>query len=158
LRQPRVWVLGLVYFGILVGNYGVGFWLPQIVKGLGNLTNFEVGLTTALPYAAAAVTMYLWGSHSDRVRERTWHVAIPAFVGALGLALSAYWGDMPVLAFAALCLSVMGCYSALPVFWTLPTRCSRQRRGCRHRARELDRQHRRISSDPRSSVSSASDQ
>jgi nitrate/nitrite transporter NarK len=55
------------------------------------------------------------------VRERTWHVAIPAFVGALGLALSAYWGDMPVLAFAALCLSVMGCYSALPVFWTLPT-------------------------------------
>jgi MFS transporter, ACS family, tartrate transporter len=121
LREPRVWVLGLVYFGILVGNYGVGFWLPQIVKGLGNLSNFEVGLATALPYGAAALTMYLWGSHSDRVRERTWHVAIPAFVGALGLALSAYWGNMPLLAFAALCLSVMGCYSSLPVFWTLPT-------------------------------------
>ena len=121
LRNPRVWVLGLVYFGILVGNYGVGFWLPQIIKGLGNLTNFEVGLVTALPYAAAALTMYLWGSHSDRVRERTWHVALPAFVGALGLALSASWSDMPVLSLAALCLCVMGCYSALPVFWTLPT-------------------------------------
>ena len=105
---------------------GNGLLLPrliraQIVKGLGNLSNFEVGLATALPYAAAALTMYLWGSHSDRVRERTWHVAIPAFVGALGLALSAYWGDTPALALAALCLCVMGCYAALPVFWTLPT-------------------------------------
>ncbi|HKQ13481.1 MAG TPA: MFS transporter [Steroidobacteraceae bacterium] len=121
LREPRVWFLGLVYFGMLVGTYGVGFWLPQIVKRLGNLSNFEVGLTTALPYAIAAATMYLWGRHSDRTRERTWHVALAAFVGALGLALSAYWSDMPVLAFAALCLSVMGSYSALPVFWTLPT-------------------------------------
>ena len=121
LREPRVWILGLVYFGMLVGTYGIGFWLPQIVKGLGDLSNFEIGLATALPYAVAALTMYVWGSHSDRVRERTWHVALPTFVGALGLALSAYWGDMPVLALAALCLSVMGCYSALPVFWTLPT-------------------------------------
>ena len=81
----------------------------------------EVGLATALPYAAAALTMYLWGRHSDLSRERTWHVALPAFVGALGLALSAYWSGVPALALAALCLTVMGCYAALPVFWTLPT-------------------------------------
>jgi ACS family tartrate transporter-like MFS transporter len=121
LRSPRVWFFGLIYFGMLVGMYGFGFWLPQIVKGLGNLSNFEVGLATALPYAAAALTMFLWGRHSDRTGERTWHIALPAFVGALGLALSAYWGGTPVLALAALCLSAMGCYSALPVFWTLPT-------------------------------------
>ncbi len=121
LRQPRVWAFGLVYFGMLVGMYGFGFWLPQIVKGLGNLSNFEVGLATALPYAAAALTMYLWGRHSDRTGERTWHIALPAFAGAAGLALSAYWGSSPVLALAALCLSAMGCYAALPVFWRLPT-------------------------------------
>ena len=121
LREPRVWFLGLVYFGMLVGTYGVGFWLPQIVKGLGNLSYFEVGLATALPYAVAALTMYLWGSHSDRSGERTWHVALPTFVGALGLAFSAYWGNTPALALAALCVCVMGLYSALPVFWTMPT-------------------------------------
>jgi MFS transporter, ACS family, tartrate transporter len=121
LSEPRVWGFGLIYFGMLVGMYGFGFWLPQIVKGLGTLTNFEVGLATALPYAIAALTMYLWGRHSDRTGERTWHIVLPAFVGAVGLALSAYWGDVPVLALAALCLSAVGCYSALPVFWTLPT-------------------------------------
>jgi ACS family tartrate transporter-like MFS transporter len=121
LREPRVWGFGLVYFGMLVGMYGLGFWLPQIVKGLGDLTNFEVGLAAALPYAAAAIAMYLWGRHSDATGERTWHIALPAFVGAVGLVLSAYWGGSPVLALAALCLSAMGCYAALPVFWTLPT-------------------------------------
>jgi len=65
--------------------------------------------------------MYLWGRHSDGTGERTWHIALPAFVGAVGLVLSAYWSGSPVLALAALCLSAMGCYAALPVFWTLPT-------------------------------------
>ncbi|HKU13063.1 MAG TPA: MFS transporter [Steroidobacteraceae bacterium] len=121
LREPRVWFLGVVYFGMLVGMYGFGFWLPQIVKTLGNLSNFEVGLAVALPYAAAALAMYLWGRHSDRTGERTWHIALPAFAGAIGLAASAYWGNVPVIALTALSLGAMGIYAALPVFWTLPT-------------------------------------
>jgi MFS transporter, ACS family, tartrate transporter len=121
LREPRVWFFGLIYFGMLVGMYGFGFWLPQIIKGFGNLSNFQVGFATALPYVAAALTMYFWGKHSDRTRERTWHIALPAFVGAVGLALSAYLGGTPALALAALTLSAMGCYAALPIFWTLPT-------------------------------------
>jgi MFS transporter, ACS family, tartrate transporter len=121
LREPRVWLLGLVYFGLLVGMYGYGFWLPQIVKGFGELSNLEVGFISAIPYAAAAVTMFLWSRHSDRTSERTWHIALPAFVGALGLAASAYFGNNPALALAALSLSAIGVYAALPVFWTLPT-------------------------------------
>jgi ACS family tartrate transporter-like MFS transporter len=121
LRAPRVWFLGLVYFGLLVGMYGYGFWLPQIVKGFGELSNLEVGFISAIPYAAAALTMFLWSRHSDRTGERTWHIALPAFVGACGLAASAYFGNSPALALAALSLSAIGVYAALPVFWTLPT-------------------------------------
>ena len=121
LRESRVWLLGLVYFGLLVGMYGYGFWLPQIVKGFGELSNLEVGFISAIPYAAAAFTMFLWSRHSDRTGERTWHIALPAFVGAVGLAASAYFGNSPALALAALSLSAIGVYAALPVFWTLPT-------------------------------------
>jgi nitrate/nitrite transporter NarK len=74
-----------------------------------------------VPYAAAALTMYFWGRHSDSTGERTWHIALPAFVGAIGLTASAYFSDTPVLALAALSLSAIGLYAALPVFWTLPT-------------------------------------
>jgi MFS transporter, ACS family, tartrate transporter len=121
LRESRVWLLGLVYFGLLVGMYGYGFWLPQIVKGFGELSNLEVGFISAIPYAAAAFTMFLWSRHSDRTGERSWHIALPAFVGAVGLAASAYFGNSPALALAALSLSAIGVYAALPVFWTLPT-------------------------------------
>jgi ACS family tartrate transporter-like MFS transporter len=65
--------------------------------------------------------MFLWSRHSDRTGERTWHIALPAFVGALGLAASAHFGNNPALALAALSLSAIGVYAALPVFWTLPT-------------------------------------
>jgi MFS transporter, ACS family, tartrate transporter len=121
LREPRVWMFGLIYFGMLVGMYGFGFWLPQIVKGFGNLSNLEVGGIAALPYSVAAVAMFFWGRHSDKTRERVWHVAIAAFVGAAGLALSAQLDSTPLLALLALGLSAVGIYAALPVFWTLPT-------------------------------------
>ena len=121
LSEPRVWLLGLVYFGMVTSLYGLGFWLPQIVKGFGNLSNLEVGFVSAIPYAVGALTMYLWGHHSDRTGERTWHIALPAFVGAVGLVLSAYLGGTPLLALTALCVTAMGCYAALPVYWTLPT-------------------------------------
>jgi ACS family tartrate transporter-like MFS transporter len=121
LLDGRVWLLGLVYLGMVTSLYGFGFWLPQIVKGFGDLSNLEVGFVSAIPYAVGALSMYLWGRHSDRTGERIWHVALPAFVGAVGFLLSAYWGDVPMLALAALCLTAMGCYPALPVYWTLPT-------------------------------------
>lgn len=121
LLEPRIWLLGAIYFGLLVGLYGFGLWLPQILKGLGRLSNLEVGLIAAVPYSIAAVAMYAWGRHSDRSGERTWHVALPAFAGAAGLSLSAGLSGPAAAALAALSLSAAGIYAALPIFWTLPT-------------------------------------
>jgi ACS family tartrate transporter-like MFS transporter len=121
LTDPRVWFLGLLYFGLVVGLYGFGFWLPQIIQGVGDLSNFAVGIVAAIPYAIAAVAMYWWGRHSDATGERNRHIAIAAFVGAFGLASSAQLIESPVLGLAALSLAAAGIYAALPVFWTLPT-------------------------------------
>src|SRR5256885_288347 len=43
-RNPRVWVLAVVYFTIPVALYAMGFWLPQIIKSTGNRSDFAVGL------------------------------------------------------------------------------------------------------------------
>ena len=42
LTDPRVLILGAVQFGFLVGSYGVGIWLPQIMK-VGHLSNLQIG-------------------------------------------------------------------------------------------------------------------
>jgi len=90
LADRRVWRLAVLYFVLVTGLYGVGLWLPQIVKGLSGLGDVMVGIVSAVPYVAAAAGMVLVGRHSDRTGERRWHVAGPAFVGALGLAFVAY--------------------------------------------------------------------
>ncbi len=120
-KSVRVWLFGLMYFGIVISVYGLTLWLPQIIKEFGGLTNIEVGFLTAVPYALAAAAMYLWGAHSDSTGERTWHVAAPALVGGIALAFSAYLGAAPALAFVALVVASIGIYATLPSFWTLPT-------------------------------------
>ena len=117
----RVWIFTLMYFGVVTGLYGVTMWLPQIVKGFGGLSNFEIGLLTMIPYTFAALAMYFWGAHSDTTGERTWHVAIPALMGGVGLTASALLGGVPALDFVALTVGAIGVYVVIPVFWTLPT-------------------------------------
>ena len=121
LMNPRVVLFGFMYFGIVIGLYGFSFWLPQIIKGFGGLSNWQVGLITMIPSAFAAVTMYLWGRHSDRTGERVWHVFLPAVIGGTSLAISGFLTGTPALALIALTIGAMGIYAALPTFWTLPT-------------------------------------
>jgi MFS family permease len=121
LMNPRVVLFGFMYFGIVIGLYGFSFWLPQIIKGFGGLSNWQVGLITMIPSAFAAVTMYLWGRHSDKTGERVWHVFLPAVIGGTSLAISGFLTGTPALALVALTIGAMGIYAALPTFWTLPT-------------------------------------
>src|SRR5436190_15617622 len=75
LTDRRVIVLSLAYLGIVIGLYGVGLWLPQIIKSMG-FSTIEVGYVIAAPYVFAAVAMLLWGRHSDAGGERVWHVSL----------------------------------------------------------------------------------
>ena len=119
LVHPRVLGLGVVYFGIATGMYGLTFWLPQIVKAFG-LSNTMTGFVTAVPYVVAVVVMLLWGRHSDATRERVWHIAIPAFAG--GCALIAGTSATTLLpAMALITIAACGVFTAMPLFWTLPT-------------------------------------
>ena len=49
LLNPRVIGLGFVYMGITVPLYGLSFFLPQIIKGFGGLSNVEIGFINAFP-------------------------------------------------------------------------------------------------------------
>jgi MFS transporter, ACS family, tartrate transporter len=120
LCNSRVWLLGLVYFALLICLYGFGFWLPGIIQCLGAFSHQEVGLLTLLPNLIGAATMYGWARHSGVANERRWHFAIPALAAALGLAVASQTGQ-PAVALVALTLAAVGFYVTLPVFWTLPT-------------------------------------
>jgi len=121
LLHPRVWLLGAVYFALLTALYGFNFWLPQVIQSLGTLTHREIGLLTLLPNVVAASAIYGWGRHSDLIGERRWHVALPAFLAAVGLTLASAKFAPPPIVVGALILGAVGIYGTLPAFWTFPT-------------------------------------
>ena len=119
LVNPRVLGLSLVYFGAVATNYGLGFFLPQIVKAFG-LNIFLTTLVSATPYVVGTIGMVWWGRRSDRVAERRFHTAFPLFLAAAGIAVSTALDD-PLLKMISFCIAGFGIFACLPVFWTLPT-------------------------------------
>jgi MFS family permease len=114
-------MFSLTYFSFVMGLYGVSFWLPTIIKATGVTDAFMIGLLSAIPFAAAVVAMVFVARSADKQRERRWHIALPAFAGAVGLVLSVVWAHNTVLAMASLTLATMGILTTLPLFWSLPT-------------------------------------
>ncbi|MDR3098333.1 MAG: MFS transporter [Paraburkholderia sp.] len=122
LREPTLWLLFCTSFLYNVGNYGLIFWMPTMIKALGSLSNFAIGLVSAVPYLVASVAMVMNAQHSVRTGERRWHTAAPVIVGGMALLASVGMRAHPVLAVACLTFGVAGIMSTLAMFWSLPSR------------------------------------
>ena len=120
LTNPRILLLSLIYFFFTMGLYGVSFWLPTIVKASGISDPLDIGLLSAIPYAAATAAMILVGQSSDARGERRWHLALPGAIGALGLCVSVAYANNTAVAMLALTIGTMGIMTTISQFWTLP--------------------------------------
>jgi MFS transporter, ACS family, tartrate transporter len=122
LTNPRVLALAAVYFGAVAANYGVGYFLPTIVKGFG-LTNAQTGWVAAIPYVIGTVGMVWYGHRSDRTMERKGHAAVALAIAAIGIggAAVAASNGASFIEMALLSFGAFGVFAVLPIFWTLPT-------------------------------------
>lgn len=121
LGMPVTWICALLWFCLLSGNYGVMFWLPQIVHGLSGLDALSVGFVVALPWLGGAIGLYVNARHSDRTQERYFHVAVPAVVGAAGL-IAAWLLGPGIPGLLALLIGGTCVGSTVAPFWAIPTR------------------------------------
>jgi MFS family permease len=120
LRSARVWQMCLIYFCFVLGQYGLNFWMPTLIKAAGIKGNFHIGLVSAIPYIVTLVVMISLGISGDRMRERRWHLAVPATLSAIGFVVAATSGNI-TLSIAALSVAAAGTISCSPMFWPMPT-------------------------------------
>jgi D-galactonate transporter len=120
-RSAPVWLLSLAYFGITAGNYGITFWLPQIIKDTITSDPQAIGWISVIPWAVAVVAMNVWGHHSDATGERRWHMALAGAIGAAALAASVIPGISGPAGIAALVVAASALMCQFAVFWALPT-------------------------------------
>jgi MFS family permease len=124
MRSGRVWVLGVIYFGFIYGLYALAFFLPTIINGFQEQFGtkfdvFEKGLITAIPYVPAAIVLYLWSRDASKRGVKTWHIAVPAFVGAVSVPVALFMPG-PAATIAVITVTACAIFAALPNFWTVP--------------------------------------
>lgn len=120
IGDRRLWLMAAIYFCVVLGQYGLTFWLPTIVRKAGVSDPLWVGIFTAIPYLCALVALPLIGMSADRRRERRFHLAIPMLIAAAGFAALPALGSV---AASIICLSVAaaGILASSSQFWSLPT-------------------------------------
>jgi MFS family permease len=119
-RNRNVWLMTVSNFALLGSTYGVSFWLPQIVHGLGVRTPVMNGLVTAIPFACAAIAMVWAARHSDRTGKRKIYVIAFSLLCAAGLAMGGGFAHSPALSLIGLSLAMSGALAGLGVLWAVP--------------------------------------
>jgi MFS transporter, ACS family, tartrate transporter len=120
VADTRVIILAAVQFGFTLGSYGIGIFLPQLIKGFG-LSNLASSVLAAVPYVFASAGMLWWSWHVDRTGKKIGNLAVACAIGMLGLAASVVSGNLPI-ALTALTVALVGITSARSIFWPIPTR------------------------------------
>jgi ACS family tartrate transporter-like MFS transporter len=131
-RDIRVLILAGVQFGFLVGSYGIGIFLPQILD-TGRLTDIQIGFVTSGCYAVASVTMIVWAGRVDRRGNKVGNLSAACAVAAVGFVSSILFsGGFQVgpIVFPGgfwfsvfwIMVAVSGVNAARALFWTIPPR------------------------------------
>jgi ACS family tartrate transporter-like MFS transporter len=120
LKDVRVLMLTVIQFGFTLGTYGIGIWLPLILKEHG-LSNIQIGLLSMPPYLAASLGMLLWARRADRKTGQILNLTLTCLLAAAGLIGSVVFSGL-ALQLVALTIALIGVSSARAIFWTIPPR------------------------------------
>ncbi|WP_250490398.1 MFS transporter [Caballeronia sp. INML2] len=118
LKDPQIVLFCFLYFAIQLTIYAATFWLPTIIRKMGGLTDFQVGLFNAVPWMIAMVAMYCFALLSARWRFQQAWLAVALVIAACGLFASTTGNA--VLSFVAICFSAIGFKAAASLFWPIP--------------------------------------
>jgi MFS family permease len=117
LKRPETIFACLAYFFLLIGYYGIAFWLPQLIKLAGTTNTMTVGWISTLPWLASIVAVYFIGPFSDRNGRRGMVRTTAVFLTAFGFAFSAYFNTNLPLSILGLMLAAAGILCGSTVFW-----------------------------------------
>ena len=84
LKDSRVLICAAIQFGFTLGSYGIGIWLPLMLKEY-HLSTITIGWISAIPYLFASAGMILWARYVDEKGRRIVNLAVACLLGGIGL-------------------------------------------------------------------------
>jgi MFS family permease len=108
LKDPRVVGCAFVYFTIVNAFYTIAFFLPALMTDFG-FSSLDSNLMSSPAYFFAAAVMLANSYHSDKTKERAWHVVIPGVLSVFSWGMLACACALRNFAFELVaCFCVMG--------------------------------------------------
>ncbi|CAI1234038.1 TPA: MFS transporter [Serratia fonticola] len=120
LKSSAFTKMWLICFCTVMGQGGLAFWVPTMIRDTGVSSVMDIGLLTMLPYMLAVVAMLMAARSSDKHRERRWHIIVPFCIAAVSLIFIGLFPDNKVIVMVALCIAVASSLVPSPLFWSLP--------------------------------------
>ena len=120
LKDVRVYLLAMISFGFTMGSYGIGIWLPQMLKAHG-LSVTQTGWVSAVPYFFATIALLWWAKRVDRRGGHIANLAAGLLIGAVALGVSTYFHQL-LPAMVGMTLALIGTIAGRTIFYTLPAR------------------------------------
>lgn len=120
LKDPRVWILSSITFSFTIGTYGIGIWLPQMLKAQGVEISM-IGWVAAIPYFFSTIGLLFWAKHVDRTGKGILNLIIALILAGLALMFALNMNAL-VPALIGITLALVGTISAKTIFYTLPAR------------------------------------
>ncbi len=118
LADTQIALFCFIYFSIALTIYGATFWLPSMIKKMGDLGDFQVGLFNSIPWLISIVAMYGFASLASKWKHQQAWVSLMLVIAAFGMFMSTIGG--PVFAFVAICFAAIGFKAASALFWPIP--------------------------------------
>jgi sugar phosphate permease len=118
LRDPQIVIFCVIYFSVSLTIYGATFWLPSIIRKMGQFNDFQVGLFNSIPWLISIVAMYFFAMLAARFKFHQAWVACVLLIAALGM-FAAGQGS-PMFSFVAICFAAIGFKAASALFWPIP--------------------------------------
>lgn len=120
LKDSRVWILSSITFSFTIGTYGIGIWLPQMLKAHGVEISM-IGWVAAIPYFFSTLGLLFWAKYVDRTGRGILNLVIALVLAGLALMFAL---NMNALAPAliGITLALVGTISAKTIFYTLPAK------------------------------------
>ena len=118
LKDRQILLFCALYFCIQLTIYAATFWLPSIIKKMGDLSDVQVGFFNSIPWLISIIAMYAFAALSGKFKFQQAWVAAALLIAAACMFMSTTGG--PIFAFVAICFAAIGFKSASSLFWPIP--------------------------------------
>lgn len=117
-RDKQILLVVGIYLSEQIAVYALSFFLPSIIGTYGELTSFQIGLLTAVPWIFAALGSYFIPRHATSGTKARKLVSTTMIGICVGFTLGAVSG--PVVGLIGFCLGAFCFFAMQPILFTFP--------------------------------------